>query len=50
MFARALEINPMDMNIYIYKGRMYEESGNPAEAAKAYRKALEIILAHVSEV
>jgi hypothetical protein len=40
----------MDMNIYNYKGRMYEESGKPAEAAKAYRKALEIILAHESGV
>ena len=50
MFARALEINPMDRNIYIYKGRMHEESGNPAEAAKTYRKALEIILAYESGV
>jgi hypothetical protein len=40
----------MDINIHTYKGRMYEESSNPAEAAKEYRKALEIILAHESGV
>jgi Flp pilus assembly protein TadD len=44
MFSRALEINRMDMNIFIYKGRMYEETGKLAEAAQAYRQALELVL------
>jgi Flp pilus assembly protein TadD len=45
MFKRAMEINPMDINIFIYQGMIYEESGESGEAAKAYRKALEFILA-----
>ena len=45
MFKHAMEINPMDMNIFFYQGMMYEESGESGEAAKAYRKALESILA-----
>ena len=44
MFSRASEINRLDMDIYLYKGRMYEEIGKPEEAAKAYRQALELVL------
>ncbi|HEX9022479.1 MAG TPA: redoxin domain-containing protein [Geobacteraceae bacterium] len=43
-FAAAAAINPMDHNIQLYKGRMYEENKMPKEAAEAYRKALEILL------
>jgi tetratricopeptide (TPR) repeat protein len=45
MFKRAMEINPLDINIYIYKGRMYEETANLEEAAKAYRMALDPVVA-----
>jgi len=45
MFEEAAFINPMDYNIQVYKGRMYEEQKNLQKAAEAYRKALETILA-----
>lgn len=44
LFDAAAEINPMDANILVYKGRMYEESKMPQKASEAYRKALELNL------
>ena len=35
-------------NIFIYNGRMHEEIGKSEDAARAYKKALEIILARES--
>lgn len=43
-FDMSIQINPLDPNIYIYKGKVCEENRLPQEAARAYRKALEIIL------
>ncbi|WP_205743384.1 TlpA disulfide reductase family protein [Geobacter sp. FeAm09] len=44
MFDEAERINPLDYNLYVYKGRVFEERKRPREAAGAYRKALETIL------
>ncbi|KAA0895320.1 redoxin domain-containing protein [Oryzomonas rubra] len=44
MFDEAEKINPLDYNLYVYKGRMFEGQKKPQEAAAAYRKALETIL------
>lgn len=44
MFDEAAKINPMDYNIHVYKGRMFEELKNQSKAVDAYRKALETIL------
>ncbi|HXE95555.1 MAG TPA: redoxin domain-containing protein [Dongiaceae bacterium] len=44
MFDEAEKLNPMDYNIHVYKGRMFEEMKNLPKAAEAYRKALETIL------
>lgn len=40
MFDAAMEINPNDQEISIYKARMLEENGMPQQAAEEYRKAL----------
>ena len=45
MFKQALEINHMDMNIFIYK-RVYVETNKAEEAEKAYRQALEFALSN----
>jgi len=44
MFDEAEKINPLDYNLYVYKGRVFEGQKKPQEAAAAYRKALETIL------
>lgn len=44
MFDEAEKMNPLDYNIHVFKGRMFEETNNPQKAAEAYRKALETIL------
>jgi len=44
MFDEAEKINPLDYNLYVYKGRVLEGQKKPQEAAAAYRKALETIL------
>ncbi|GFE61353.1 redoxin domain-containing protein [Geobacter sp. AOG2] len=44
MFDEAEKINPLDYNLYVYKGRVFEERKRLPEAAAAYRKALETIL------
>jgi Tfp pilus assembly protein PilF/peroxiredoxin len=43
-FDGAMAINPMDYNIHLYKGRMYEDNIMPEKAAESYRKALELLL------
>lgn len=45
MFDEAAKLNPLDYNIERYRGRVYEEQNKPREAAAAYHKALETILA-----
>jgi Tfp pilus assembly protein PilF/peroxiredoxin len=40
MFDTAMEINPNDQGVRIYKARMFEENGMPQQAAEEYRKAL----------
>jgi Tfp pilus assembly protein PilF/peroxiredoxin len=40
LFDAAMEINPNDQGVRIYKARMYEENGMPQQAAEEYRKAL----------
>ncbi|MDR3581129.1 MAG: tetratricopeptide repeat protein, partial [Oryzomonas sp.] len=44
MFDEAERINPLDYNLYVYKGRVFEGQKKPQEAVAAYRKALETIL------
>ncbi len=44
MFDAATAINPLDYNILLYKGRLYEEKKMLQPAAEAYRKAIELIL------
>ena len=44
MFDEAEKLNPMDYNIHVYKGRMFEDLKNTPKAAEAYRKALETVL------
>jgi len=44
MFDEATKINPTDYNIFVYKGRMFEDIKNQSKAVEAYRKALEAIL------
>jgi tetratricopeptide (TPR) repeat protein/peroxiredoxin len=44
MFDDAERINPLDYNLYVYKGRVFEGQKKPREAVAAYRKALETIL------
>jgi Flp pilus assembly protein TadD/peroxiredoxin len=44
MFNDALALNRMDMDLYVFKGRMLEENDRKAEAADAYRQALELAL------
>ena len=44
MFDEAEKLNPLDYNIHVYKGRVFEELKNLPKAADAYRKALETIL------
>ena len=44
MFAEAEALAPRNADIYQVKARMFEENGNRAEAATAYRKALELLL------
>ncbi len=45
LFAEAEKINRLDPDIFVYQGRMYEELKDPRDAASAYRKALETVLA-----
>jgi tetratricopeptide (TPR) repeat protein len=44
MFDEAERINPLDYNLYVYKGRVFEGQKKQQEAVAAYRKALETIL------
>lgn len=44
LFARAEEINPMDFQLNVYRGKMYEEQNNLEEAATSYKNALKQIL------
>ena len=44
MFDEAERINPLDYNLYVYKGRVFEGQKKLPEAVAAYRKALETIL------
>ncbi|MDA8089076.1 MAG: redoxin domain-containing protein [Nitrospiraceae bacterium] len=44
MFAAAARLNPMDSQVYMYQGKLYEEKGDIRGAAGAYGKALKIIL------
>ena len=44
MFDEAEKVNPVDYNIYTYKGRVLEEQKSPQKAAEAFRKALEKVL------
>jgi tetratricopeptide (TPR) repeat protein/peroxiredoxin len=44
MFDEAERINPLDYNLYVYKGGVFEGRKKPREAVAAYRKALETIL------
>ncbi|WP_136810100.1 tetratricopeptide repeat protein [Desulfosediminicola flagellatus] len=44
LFARALELNPLDYNIYIYQGKMYEEQKQLAQAVKSYKSGLQHLL------
>jgi tetratricopeptide (TPR) repeat protein len=45
MFDEAEKVNPTDYKIFVYKGRVFEERKDLENAAAAYRKALEKILA-----
>jgi peroxiredoxin/Tfp pilus assembly protein PilF len=45
LFAEAEKINRLDPDIFVYQGRMYEELKDSRDAAVAYRKALETVLA-----
>ncbi len=40
----AIQLNPLDPEAYIYKGRVCEELGMPRQAGDSYEKALELIL------
>jgi Tfp pilus assembly protein PilF/peroxiredoxin len=44
MFDEAEKLNPLDYNIHVYKGRVFEERKDLPKAVDAYRKALETIL------
>jgi Tfp pilus assembly protein PilF/peroxiredoxin len=44
MFDEAERINPLDYNLYVFKGRVFEGQKKQQEAVAAYRKALETIL------
>jgi len=44
LFAKAREQNPMDYQLYRYKGQMYELHGEVGEATASYRHSLEILL------
>jgi len=44
MFEEAAGINRLDSDIYVFKGRMFEELGKIQEAADSYREAVEVIL------
>lgn len=43
-FEEAVRVNPLDPEVYIFKGRVCEENGMPQQAAAAYKKALELII------
>ncbi len=45
MFDEAARLNPLDYNIEVFKARVFEEQNKQPEAAEAYRKALETVLA-----
>jgi Flp pilus assembly protein TadD/peroxiredoxin len=44
VFDDAIQVNPLDPKVYIYKGRVCEENGMLQQAALAYKKALELII------
>jgi Tfp pilus assembly protein PilF len=43
-FDEAVELNPLDANIYQRRGKSAELEGNMSAATEDYRKAVEILL------
>ncbi len=44
MFDEAERLNPLDYNMFVYKGKFYEEQKDLKKAFEAYKKALGLIL------
>ncbi len=43
-FAKAEEMNPLDFQINVYRGKMFEDQNNLEQAATSYKKALKQLL------
>ena len=44
MFDEAEKANPLDYNIFVYKGKVFEVAKEMQKSEEAYKKALELIL------
>jgi len=44
MFNQAERLNPRDYTLFVYKGMVYEELKDPANAAACYKKALGLVV------